>query len=73
MRGMMWSKSIFWERILHFVKDVLHVRSWESVLWVDCFERSEFSGVVFAGGVNEAGDIKGHKALKEAYQMGKSL
>ena len=41
--------------------------------WVDCFEKAEFKGKVFAGGVNEPGDIEGHKALDEAYEMGKSV
>ena len=41
--------------------------------WVDCFERAEFKGKVFAGGVNEPGDIEGHKALDEAYEMGKGV
>ena len=38
--------------------------------WVDCFERAEFKGKVFAGGVNDRGDIEGHKALEEAYKLG---
>ena len=41
--------------------------------WVDCFEKAEFKGKVFAGGVNEPGDIEGHKALDEAYEMGKGV
>ncbi len=41
--------------------------------WIDCFEKAEFKGKVFAGGVNERGEIKGHKALDEAYAMGKSI
>ncbi len=41
--------------------------------WIDCFEKAEFKGKVFAGGVNECGEIKGHKALDEAYAMGKSI
>lgn len=41
--------------------------------WIDCFERLDLKGVVFAGGVNSVGDIKGHKALMEAYEMGKSV
>ena len=40
---------------------------------MDCFEKAEFKGKVFAGGVNEPGDIEGHKALDEAYEMGKSV
>lgn len=38
--------------------------------WVDCFDRLEMKGVVFAGGVNEKGDIEGHPALAEAYRLG---
>lgn len=41
--------------------------------WVDCFEKAVFSGVVFAGGVNDVGDIKGHKALESAYSLAKSI
>ena len=41
--------------------------------WIDCFERARLAGTVFAGGVNEMGEIEGHKALGEAYEMGKSI
>lgn len=41
--------------------------------FVDCFERSTLAGVIFAGGVNMPGEIKGHHALIEAYNTGKSL
>lgn len=41
--------------------------------WVDCFERASLKGTVFAGGVNDGGDIKEHKALTEAYEMGKAI
>lgn len=41
--------------------------------FVDCFERSTLAGVIFAGGVNMPGEIKGHPALIEAYNIGKSL
>ncbi len=41
--------------------------------WVDCFERSKLSGVIFAGGVNDAGDIAGHKELDDAYEAGKNV
>ena len=41
--------------------------------WVDCFERCELAGTVFACGVNGVGDIAGHSALEEAYQMGKEI
>ena len=39
----------------------------------DYVDETEFKGKVFAGGVNEQGEIKGHKALKEAYDMGKNV
>ena len=41
--------------------------------WVDCFERCELAGTVFAGGVNGVGDIAGHPAPEKAYQMGKEV
>lgn len=41
--------------------------------WVDCFERCELVGTVFAGGVNDVGDIAGHPALEEAYETGKQV
>lgn len=41
--------------------------------WVDCFERCELAGTVFAGDVNGVGDIAGHPTLEEAYQMGKEV
>ncbi len=37
--------------------------------WIACFPKSRLAGKVFAGGVGATGDIKGHKALKEAYEM----
>lgn len=41
--------------------------------WVDCFPRCRLAGTVFAGGVNDLGDIAGHRALEEAYETGKGL
>lgn len=41
--------------------------------WIDCFEKADLAGTVFAGGVNGEGEISGHKALKDAYNMGKSI
>lgn len=39
--------------------------------WITCFERARLAGSVFGGGVNEAGEIKGHSTiLQEAYDMG---
>ena len=39
--------------------------------FVDCFEKSCLKGEVFAGGVNDAGEIEGHPALINAYNMGR--
>ena len=41
--------------------------------WADCFEEAKFAGMVFAGGVTDAGDVAGHKALLEAFEMGKRV
>ena len=41
--------------------------------WVDCFPRCQLVETVFAGGVNEAGEIIGHPALERAYQVGKEI
>ncbi len=41
--------------------------------WVDCFEKTRLAGTVFAGGVTEVGEIQGHQALRQAYEMGKSI
>ena len=41
--------------------------------FIACFEKARFAGSVFAGGVAEEGSIGGHKALKEAYNLGRSL
>ena len=41
--------------------------------WVDCFGRAKLSGVIFAGGVNDVGDIAGHKGLAEAHEAGKKV
>lgn len=41
--------------------------------WIACYEKARLAGTVFAGGVNDAGDIKGHSALQDAYEMGKSV
>lgn len=40
--------------------------------WVDCFEKARLAGTVFAGGVTAVGEIQGHPALKQAYDMGKN-
>ena len=41
--------------------------------WVDCFERCELTETVFAGGVNDVGDIAGHPARDIAYQLVKTV
>ena len=41
--------------------------------WVDCFPRCALAGTVFAGGVNSVGEIAGHAALEQAYQMGEEV
>lgn len=41
--------------------------------WIECFERAALKGSVFAGGVTAPNDIQGHKALTEAYDMGKTI
>ena len=38
--------------------------------WVDCFPCCELVDTIFAGGVNDVGDIAGHPALEKAYQAG---
>lgn len=38
--------------------------------WIDCFPRCALAGTVFAGGVNDVGDIAGHPALEQARRMG---
>ena len=41
--------------------------------WLDCYPGTRLAGTVFAGGVDNVGDIAGHKALQEAYHAGKSI
>lgn len=41
--------------------------------WIECFEGVQLVGSVFAGGVTDVGDIKNHKALDKAYELGKSI
>lgn len=41
--------------------------------WVDCFDKAALKKTIFAGGVNEPGEIKNHPAINEAYECGKSL
>ena len=41
--------------------------------WIACYEKCHLAGTVFAGGVNKAGEIEEHPALKKAYNMGASI
>lgn len=41
--------------------------------WIDCFENAALAGTVFAGGVNDSGEIQGHPALQQAYDMGAAI
>lgn len=41
--------------------------------WIECFERAHLAGTVFAGGVNNPGDVKGHPSLATAYEMGRNI
>lgn len=38
--------------------------------FVDCYEKLSLAGTVFAGGVDNPGEIKSHEALEKAYQLG---
>ena len=39
--------------------------------WIDCFEKARLAGTVFAGGVTAVGEIQGHPALEQAYELGR--
>lgn len=41
--------------------------------WIVCYEKCRLAGKVFAGGVNDPGEIVGHPALDEAYAMGAKI
>lgn len=41
--------------------------------WIDCFEKARLAGTVFAGGVNDPNEVKGHHALAEAFEAGKNV
>lgn len=41
--------------------------------WIACFPKTHLAGVVFGGGVDEVGKIKGHPALNKAYELGKAI
>ncbi len=50
-----------WEPVLHSYRSLLKFLDWKNC------------GEILAGGVFRAGDIKGHKALEEAYRAGKAI
>ena len=39
--------------------------------WVECFEKANFAGTVFMGGVTAPGEKPDHPALEEAREMGR--
>lgn len=41
--------------------------------FIACFERAQFAGCIFAGGVDAPGMVKGHRVLEKACQMGKRI
>ena len=42
--------------------------------WVDCFEKAEFAGSLFCGGINDPAEAAGRREEQdEAYAFGKSL
>ena len=42
--------------------------------WIDCFEKAEFAGSLFCGGINDAGEAAGKaKEQQDAYDFGKAL
>lgn len=41
--------------------------------WVVCFPKTHLAGSIFAGGVNDAGDIKNNSAIDEAFELGRSI
>lgn len=41
--------------------------------WIACFEKANFAGQVFAGGVTDPGEIRGHSGLDSARSMGKNI
>ena len=42
--------------------------------WIDCFEKAEFSGSLFCGGIGDMGEASSKsEELSEAYEFGKAL
>ena len=40
--------------------------------WLDCFPKARLAGVMFAGGVTDAGEAAGHAALEKAIEAGRN-
>ena len=41
--------------------------------WIACYEKARLAGTIFAGGVNNPGDITNHPALGKAHDMGAAI
>ena len=42
--------------------------------WIDCFEKAEFTGSLFCGGINDAGEAaRKTEEQQEAYEFGRAL
>ena len=41
--------------------------------WIACFEKARLAGMVFGGGADAIGAIKGNPALTKSYEMGKTV
>ena len=41
--------------------------------WICCFDKCRLAGTVFAGGVNDPGDIAWHPVLKTAFDLGAAI
>ena len=42
--------------------------------WIDCFEKAEFAGSLFCGGIADMGEADSHPVeLEEAYEFGKQI
>lgn len=41
--------------------------------FIDCYEKAELAGTVFAGGVDAPGTAADHAAVKQAYEMGRQV
>ena len=42
--------------------------------WIDCFEKAEFAGTLFCGGINDPGEANSYPVeLEKSYEFGKQL